>query len=52
MMTGYTLGLDLLVNTELKVLAIQKGLKMRVLLMTILTDYITTKSKEKRDQEM
>ena len=29
-----------------------KGLKMRVILMTILTDYITTKSKEKRNQEM
>ena len=47
-----TIGLDLLVHTELKILAKEKGLKMKDLLMTILTDYITTKSKEKRDEEM
>ena len=47
-----TIGLDLLVHTELKILAKEKGHKMKDLLMTILTDYITTKSKEKRDEEM
>ena len=38
-----TIGIDLLVHSELKILAIQRGLKMKDLMLTILTDYITQK---------
>lgn len=47
-----TIGMDLLIHRELKILADQKGLKMKDLLMNILTDYITTKTKEKENEEM
>ena len=42
-----TIGMDLLIHKELKILADQKGLKMKDLLMNILTNYITTKTKVK-----
>jgi len=38
-----TIGIDLLVHSELKILASKMGLKMKDLMMTILTDYITKK---------
>jgi len=47
-----TIGMDLLVHKELKILADQKGLKMKDLLMNILTNYITTKTTRKKDEEM
>jgi hypothetical protein len=47
-----TIGMDLLVHKELKILADQKGLKMKDLLMNILTNYITTKTTIKKDEEM
>ena len=47
-----TIGMDLLIHKELKILADQKGLKMKDLLMNILTNYITTKTKEKENEEM
>ena len=47
-----TIGMDLLVHKELKILADQKGLKMKDLLMNILTNYITTKTTRKEDEEM
>ena len=47
-----TIGMDLLIHRELKILADQKGLKMKDLLMNILTNYITTKTTRKKDEEM
>ena len=47
-----TIGMDLLIHKELKILADQKGLKMKDLLMNILTNYITTKTTIKKDEEM
>jgi len=47
-----TIGMDLLIHKELKILADQKGLKMKDLLMNILTNYITTKTTRKKDEEM
>jgi|TARA_B110000977_G_scaffold176842_1_gene232883 hypothetical protein len=47
-----TIGMDLLIHKELKILADQKGLKMKDLLMNILTNYITTKTTRKEDEEM
>ena len=47
-----TIGMDLLIHQELKILADQKGLKMKDLLMNILTNYITTKTTIKKDEEM
>ena len=47
-----TIGMDLLIHQELKILADQKGLKMKDLLMNILTNYITTKTTRKEDEEM
>jgi hypothetical protein len=47
-----TIGMDLLIHKELKILADQKGLKMKDLLMNILTNYITTKTTKKKDEEM
>ena len=38
-----TIGIEFLVHHELKILASQRGLKMKDLMMTILTDYITQK---------
>jgi hypothetical protein len=38
-----TIGIDLLVHSELKRIAIDKGLKMKDLIMTVLTNYITNK---------
>ena len=38
-----TIGIDLLVHSELKILATERGLKIKDLMMTILTDYITQK---------
>jgi hypothetical protein len=47
-----TIGMNLLIHKELKILADQKGLKMKDLLMNILTNYITTKTTKKKDEEM
>jgi len=47
-----TIGMDLLIHRVLKILADQKGLKMKDLLMNILTNYITTKTTRKKDEEM
>jgi len=47
-----TIGMDLLIHRELKILSDQKGLKMKDLLMNILTNYITTKTTRKKDEEM
>ncbi len=47
-----TIGMDLLIHRELKILADQKGLKMKDLLMKILTNLITTKTTRKKDEEM
>ena len=47
-----TIGMNLLIHKELKILADQKGLKMKDLLMNILTNYITTKTTIKKDEEM
>ena len=47
-----TIGMDLLIHKELKILADRKGLKMKDLLMNILTNYITTKTTIKKDEEM
>ena len=42
-----TIGLDLLVHQELKILSKDQDIKMKDLIMNILTDYITTKTKVK-----
>ena len=39
-----TVGLDLLVHKELKLLAKEKNLQMKDLIMNIMTAYITTKN--------
>ena len=47
-----TIGLDFLIHSELKILAKEKNLQMKDLMMTILTDYITTKNKQKKNAKM
>ena len=47
-----TIGLDLLVHGELKILAREKNLPMKDLVMTILTNYLTTKSQGKNYEKM
>ena len=43
-----TVGLDLLVHKELKLLAKEKNLQMKDLIMNIMTAYITTKNQAKK----
>ena len=47
-----TIGLDLLVHGELKILAREKNLPMKDLIMNIMTTYITTKNQSKNDEKM
>ena len=47
-----TVGLDLLVHKELKLLAKEKNLQMKDLIMNIMTAYITTKNQAKNDEKM
>ena len=47
-----TIGLDLLVHGELKILAREKNLPMKDLIMNIMTTYITTKNQRKNDEKM
>ena len=47
-----TIGLDLLVHEELKILAREKNLPMKDLIMNIMTTYITTKNQSKNDEKM
>ena len=47
-----TIGLDLLVHQELKILSKDQDIKMKDLIMNILTNYITTKTTIKKDEEM
>ena len=47
-----TIGLDLLVHGELKILAREKNLPMKDLIMNIMTNYITTKNQVKNDEKM
>ena len=47
-----TVGLDLLVHKELKLLAREKNLQMKDLIMNIMTAYITTKNQAKNDEKL
>ena len=47
-----TIGLDLLVHKELKILAREKNLPMKDLIMNIMTNYITTKKQPKKYEKM
>ena len=47
-----TIGLDLLVHEELKILAREKNLPMKDLIMNIVTTYITTKKQSKKYEKM
>jgi len=47
-----TIGLDLLVHKELKILAREKNLPMKDLIMNIMTTYITTKKQPKKYEKM